>query len=103
MAVWLAAGTTAALSTTTVTLADGEEATIQLTVAGTTPTSVPALAYAVILKDDGTTSEVPAGVVLGTDPVQVIKGPGVYKVQRPELTAMGITTAIGVDSSVTPA
>lgn len=103
MAEWLAAGTTAALSTTTVTLADGEESTIQLTVAGTTPTSFPALAYVVILKDDGATSEAPAGMLQGTDPVCVIRGPGVYKVQRPELTAMGITTAVGVDSTTAPA
>lgn len=95
MAEILAAGTAAGTSSA-VTLAAGVEATLQLFVAGTTPTSIPALAQFLITKDDGTNAESVAGLLAGTNPVEVIRGPGTYYVVRPDLTAVGITTPIGV-------
>lgn len=104
MAQWLAAGTSAATSSTRVTLADGEEATVSLFVAGSGLASIPALAYVNIMQDQGgSNADSVAATIHGTFPVEVIRGPGEYYIARPDLSAQGVTTAVGVNTSATPA
>lgn len=103
MAEWLAAGTSAATSTN-ITLADGEECTVALFVTGTGPASIPGLAYVLIVVDQGDGNADTVGAFLGgTNPVAVIRGPGDYYCYRPDLSAQGVTTPVGVNSSTTPA
>lgn len=104
MAEWLAAGTSAATSSTRVTLADGEECTVSLFVAGSGTTSIPALAYVNVMQDQGgSNADTVAATIHGTEPVQALRGPGEYYVVRPALSAQGVTTAVGVNTSATPA
>ena len=102
MALWLAAGTAAATSSTRVTLADGEEARVSLFVAGSGTASIPGQAYALVMSDEGgSNADTIAAVLWGSDPNARIRGAGEYYVVRPALPS-GVT-AVGVNSSVTPA
>lgn len=102
MAEWLAAGTTAATSSTRVTLTDGQECRVSLFVTGSGATSIPGLAFVNIMSDEGgSNADSVAAVIAGTDPNAVIRGPGEYYVVRPALPP-GVP-AIGVNSSTTPA
>lgn len=100
MAEWLAAGTAAGTSTTRVTLADGEECRVSLFVAGSGPTSIPALAYVTVISDEGANADTVAATITGNDPEAVIRGAGEFYVVRPVLPP-GVP-AIGVNASVTP-
>lgn len=102
MPTWLAPGLTATTSATKVTLAAGADSGIQLTITGSTPTSFPALAFVTILKEDGVTSPVPYQVITGSNPAAILRGPGTFSVQRPDLTGQGVTVPVGVDSTVAP-
>ena len=104
MAEWLAAGTSAATSSTRVTLADGEECTVSLFVAGSGVASIPALAYINVVQDQGASkADTVAATVHGPDPVAVIRGPGEFYADRPDLSGEGVTTGVGLNSSKTPA
>lgn len=101
MAEWLPFGDTAATSTTRVTLADGEECTVSL--AAPTGSTVPARAYVNVMHDEGSgNADSVAASIIGTQPVEVIRGPGEFYVIRPNLAAEGID-GVSVNSSTTPA
>lgn len=102
MAEWLASGTSAATSSTRVTLADGEECRVSLFVAGSGTASIPALAYVNVMSDEGgSNKDTVAATLSGSDPNAVIRGAGEFYVVRPALPS-GVS-AVGVNSSVTPA
>lgn len=95
MAQILAAGTAAGTSSA-ITLAAGAEATLSLFVTGTVPTSIPALAQLLIVKDDGTNAETVVDQLDGTKPTTVLRGIGTFYVVRPDLTKVGVSTPVGV-------
>ena len=104
MAEWLAAGTTSANSSTRVTLADGAECTVSLFVTGSGIASIPAEAYVLIVQDQGAANaDTVASYVQGTLPDVVLRGPGEFYINRPDLTLIGVTTPVGVNTSATPA
>lgn len=101
MAEWLAYGDSAATSSTRVTLADGEECTVSL--AAPEGSTVPARAYVTVMHDEGAgNADSLAAVILGTRPVEVMRGPGEFYVVRPDLAAEGIG-GVSVNASTTPA